>query len=452
MVKHKEVKELRAGISKATVGFLIDYMEKTHGYSIYAYGRFPEDVGSHLRKHDSMHGLTMQIGNKPPVVLYNEDMPDEEVVLTLLHEMMHMLGGDYLHEDREPVTLTVEASVSAGGTLSYQWYKEGQEIEGAVGTSYSPPTGTAENKTYYVKVTNTNNAVTGNKTAGISSNDAVVTVSNAIDAQIPSITQHPQNRNVLAGEQVTLTVGASVSDGGALSYQWHNSAEEINGATGTSYSPPTGMAGSETYRVKVTNTNNAATGQKTATAWSNSATVVVTMPDQVRISSASSTRVTAGKDGSFQVTATGSPAPTFSLTGQPGGVYIDAVSGWMSFPADMPTGTYAFAIMASNVYASDTQTFTLTVAPTTSGDAEPTIYSDELEESRRYEQAIVIHCKEWANVRSGPGTNYEIVGQVVLGETIELLEWNKDESWCKVTYNGGSKLGWLWYKFIKPIQ
>ncbi len=74
------------------------------------------------------------------------------------------------------------------------------------------------------------------------------------------------------------------------------------------------------------------------------------------------------------------------------------------------------------------------------------------EDIRSYEQAIVIHCKEWANVREGPGTNTAIVGRVYLGEQISLLEWNADETWCKIFYDGDSKLGWLYYKFIKPIK
>ena len=55
--------------------------------------------------------------------------------------------------------LSVTASVTDGGALSYQWYKDGAVISSATGTSYTP---TAAG-TYYVVVTNTNNGVTATK-------------------------------------------------------------------------------------------------------------------------------------------------------------------------------------------------------------------------------------------------------------------------------------------------
>lgn len=71
----------------------------------------------------------------------------------------------------EPVTygkndtaepLTVEASVSDGGKLTYQWYRNnvdsnggGTEIEGAVDSTFTPPTTEPGTTYYYVVVTNT---------------------------------------------------------------------------------------------------------------------------------------------------------------------------------------------------------------------------------------------------------------------------------------------------------
>lgn len=81
-------------------------------------------------------------------------------------------------------------------------------------------------------------------------------------------------------------------------------------------------------------------------------------------------------------------------------------------------------------------------------------FSDDWEPAeaiKGYEQAIVVKCKEWANVRSGPGTDHEIIGRVRLHEKISLLQWNADETWCKILYDGDTKTGWLRYSFIKPI-
>lgn len=65
-----------------------------------------------------------------------------------------------LNAEAEP--MTVEASVSDGGTLSYQWYRNnvdsnggGTEIEGAVENSFTPGTSEPGTTYYYVVVTNT---------------------------------------------------------------------------------------------------------------------------------------------------------------------------------------------------------------------------------------------------------------------------------------------------------
>ncbi len=55
----------------------------------------------------------------------------------------------------ETVELAVEASVSDGGTLTYQWYKNDEPITGATSSTYSFQAFTAETATYKVEVTNT---------------------------------------------------------------------------------------------------------------------------------------------------------------------------------------------------------------------------------------------------------------------------------------------------------
>lgn len=69
-----------------------------------------------------------------------------------------------------------------------------------------------------------------------------------------------------------------------------------------------------------------------------------------------------------------------------------------------------------------------------------------------HERAVVEGIKESANVRSGPGTDTEVIGQVKAGETIELLQWNEGETWCKICYNGGNSIGWLYHEFIRPVK
>jgi uncharacterized repeat protein (TIGR01451 family) len=86
-------------------------------------------------------------------------------------------------------------------------------------------------------------------------------------------------------------------------------------------------------------------------------------PAAPTITSANNTTFTQGTAGSFQVTATGNPAPTFSTTGPlPTGVTLSS-SGLLS-GTPTQSGTFMFTITATNGTASDaTQPFTLTVNP-----------------------------------------------------------------------------------------
>ena len=105
----------------------------------------------------------------------------------------------------------------------------------------------------------------------------------------------------------------------------------------------------------------------------------------------------------------------------------------------IPFGTYSFTTRPAPV------------APVVSGKPsgkEPKPESAKPETAKAYEKAKVGHCNEWINVRSGPGTGYGIIGTAYLGETIELLEWNVGETWCKVLYNNGNAMGWIHGKFI----
>jgi hypothetical protein len=79
--------------------------------------------------------------------------------------------------------------------------------------------------------------------------------------------------------------------------------------------------------------------------------------------SASSTTATVGHSFSFQVAASGYPAPTFTESGKlPSGVSFNTASGVLSgTPASGTAGTHSFTITATNSAGTTTQTFTLTV-------------------------------------------------------------------------------------------
>jgi hypothetical protein len=98
------------------------------------------------------------------------------------------------------------------------------------------------------------------------------------NAQTPSITTQPQSGNFdVADETHVLSVTAGVTDGGTLSYQWYENATDSNtGGTAKGGNSNTLTLNADDYTnneyyyyyVEVKNTNNGATGNKTATSTS----------------------------------------------------------------------------------------------------------------------------------------------------------------------------------------
>ena len=105
--------------------------------------------------------------------------------------------------------------------------------------------------------------------------DSSITANGVVNAETPIISKGLAGGAYTVGATATaLSVEATVSDGGTLTYQWYKGKEPIEGATSDSYTPSTAEAGTFKYKVVVTNTNNNVNGEKTAAAES-SATVTV---------------------------------------------------------------------------------------------------------------------------------------------------------------------------------
>ena len=115
-----------------------------------------------------------------------------------------------------------------------------------------------------------------------------------------------------------------------------------------------------TYAVSATFGGEANVATSTST---NSVSFVVTAKPAITSASSASARV--GHSFSFQVTATGYPAPSFSITSGhlPNGVTLNSTTGVISgTPAHGAAETYTFTITASNLAGTATQHFTLTVS------------------------------------------------------------------------------------------
>lgn len=108
-----------------------------------------------------------------------------------------------------------------------------------------------------------------------------------INAQPPAITTHPATPPPYTQNAVVmpLSVAATSTDGGILSYQWYKntinnntSGTPIANVTTAAYAPPTYTEGTVYYYCVVTNTNTNVNGSQTATTTSNTAAITVTAP------------------------------------------------------------------------------------------------------------------------------------------------------------------------------
>ena len=191
-------------------------------------------------------------------------------------------------------TLAVEAvSLNNDGELTYQWFiteapnLDGDALVGEIAEAFTKLEDEEGTYYYYVVITNEilDDGLGGEKIATIKSAVATVTVAK-INAATPSITAQPTfETTVSVGEDVTLSVTATRSDNGVLSYQWYSNTTatnaggtEIDGATENEYIVNTNVTGNYFFYVVITNeiVDNDDGGNKTATATSAVANVRIT--------------------------------------------------------------------------------------------------------------------------------------------------------------------------------
>ena len=266
-----------------------------------------------------------------------------------------------------PHSLSVEAIVTDGGSLSYRWYSNTSAsnsgdtaITGATSDIYKTPTSTVGIFYYFVEVTNTisNNGDGGNKTASIRSNAVILTVNTKVNAQTPTITSQPTNAMVTLNASHSLSVAASVDDDGTLSYKWYSNTRMSNsggsvitGAASATYNPPTSTAGTFYYFAEVINTisDNGDGGVKTTSIRSNPVEISIASPSGIIIDLAGmnewqlieqSAQVTTGVNKTFTVTG------TYSVYRW----YLDGVSVGTSssYSFNKPAGVYQLVVVVTN--------------------------------------------------------------------------------------------------------
>ena len=255
-------------------------------------------------------------------------------------------------------TLSVSASTADGGILSYQW-KRGTTNVGTNSASLTlNPVASADGGTYTVVVTNTLNGTTAQTT----SSAAVLTV-NALPV-IPTISVHPLTQSITEGNNLTLSVTATASNG-TLSYQWKKGAADVGTNSPSLAFTPVALTDAGSYTVVVTNTLN---GQ-TATATSNAGVLTVnpraTAPS-ISVQPAPTTTVLEGGSATLSVTASSPDGGILSYQWKRGttNVGTDSASLSLNPVALADAGIYTVVV---------TNTLNGTTAQTTSDSAVVTV-------------------------------------------------------------------------------
>ena len=163
-------------------------------------------------------------------------------------------------------TLTVLCSAGSGN-YTYQWNRNGSNISGATGSTYtlsaSSDTAVVNTATYSVLVANS----VGSNFASAAS----VSVSTQFAVAPSSCSVTPQSSNVSVGASQTLSASCA-SGTSPFTYAWYKGASQIAGANSSTYTLSnfdTASAGSQTYRVDIS--NSAGTSSATSIVTANAA-------------------------------------------------------------------------------------------------------------------------------------------------------------------------------------
>jgi hypothetical protein len=249
---------------------------------------------------------------------------------------------------------TVILSVSADGTspFTYQWIKDGINMPGATGPTVTLANVQSANAgSYAVLVANA---------AGSTTSD-VSTIAVLPATFAPVITVQPTSRSVIAGANVTFTVGASGTP--APTFQWKKNGTVISGATSSTFTlNAVQISDAATFTAVATNSAGSATssGAVLTVATSTVAPVITTQP--------ASQSVLPGANVTFTVAASGTPTPTFQWK-KNGTVISGATSSTYTLNAVQGSTAGTYTAVATNSAGSATSAgavltvSTLTAAP-----------------------------------------------------------------------------------------
>ncbi|MDJ0840888.1 MAG: immunoglobulin domain-containing protein [Acidobacteriota bacterium] len=178
---------------------------------------------------------------------------------------------------------TFEVAAS-GSALTYQWQKNGVNINGATNSTYILNNIVSANAGSYTCV------VTG-PCGSVSSNSASLVVTPGF-----SITSQPESTAICSGDDASFSVAV---DGSGISYQWHLNGKPVSGATSATYTVNAAGPGNQgNYQCLITATCGS-TWSSSATLTVDEAAVIQSQPGNVNtcIGSVAQLSVSASGDG-----------------------------------------------------------------------------------------------------------------------------------------------------------
>lgn len=199
-------------------------------------------------------------------------------------------------------SVSFTSSISNGGAgPTYQWKKNGSNINGQTGASYSS-NALANGDVISLALTSNANCLTSS-TAN-SQNDTII----VNPLLVPTVSISPSTNTLCAGANVSFT--SSITNGGASpAYQWRKNGSNINGQTGSSFSSTT-LANGDVISLALTSN---ATCASPATVFSGSDTMVVNpvLVPSVTIASNSGNNICAGQTVTFSATPVNGGTPVY---------------------------------------------------------------------------------------------------------------------------------------------
>lgn len=246
---------------------------------------------------------------------------------------------------------SVTFSVTANGTMpfTYQWYKNGVAISGAVSATFNIPAVTLTDAANY-------SATVLNQAGSTTSDLATLTVDPLLVS--PAIITQPSAQSVTVGQSVSFSVVASGS--GPLGYQWKKNGINISGATAATFSLPTVSTGdAASYSVVVNNT----AGSISSVAVSLTVNALPVAPSIT--SQPTSQSITAGQSVSFSVAATGSGTLSYQWK-KNGTAIFSATSSIFTLSSATTADAGNYSVVVGNAVGSVTSasaTLTVNAAP-----------------------------------------------------------------------------------------